>query len=457
MASTIKVNTIQNTCGADIIKESSNTITIGASGDTVTLASGASQTGFGRTGTVDWQTSIKTGDFTAVSGEGYFINTTSGAISMTLPASPSAGAIVSVKDYAQTFDNNALTVVRNGSNFNGGSSFDPSFSDEGAFLTFIYADSTKGWLVTDSSTNTQGATDTFIAATGGNATLTNGDFKTHVFTGPGTFCVSAAAGPVAFAEYLVVAGGGGTENYGGGGAGGFRSTVFACIPAPTTTPLGTPTKLSISPGSYSITVGAGGAGAENQGSSSVFSTITSAGGGGGRSGPNAVGQDGGSGGGGRGAPAYPGTGFSGGAGNVPSVSPPQGNPGGAGFDGISVSTNGGGGGGAGAAGTDAPSSGSAGATGGIGSYIANAVFGPTAPSYGAGGPVSSTRYFSGGGGGGSNGGGTKAGGAGGGASGTTNASNGTANTGGGAGAGNGSSSGNGTGGSGIVIIRDKFQ
>jgi hypothetical protein len=47
MTSTIKVNTIQNTCGADIIKESSNTITIGASGDTVTLASGASQSGFG--------------------------------------------------------------------------------------------------------------------------------------------------------------------------------------------------------------------------------------------------------------------------------------------------------------------------------------------------------------------------------------------------------------------------
>ena len=73
MTSTIKVNNIQNQCGANIINESSNTITIGASGDTVSLASGASQTGFGRTGTVDWQTgSIKTATFTAVSGEGYF-------------------------------------------------------------------------------------------------------------------------------------------------------------------------------------------------------------------------------------------------------------------------------------------------------------------------------------------------------------------------------------------------
>ena len=61
-------------------KESSNTITIGASGDTVTLASGASQSGFGRTGTVDWQTTPKTGDFTAANGEGYFVNTTSGVL-----------------------------------------------------------------------------------------------------------------------------------------------------------------------------------------------------------------------------------------------------------------------------------------------------------------------------------------------------------------------------------------
>ena len=56
MTSTIKVDNIQNQCGANIINESSNTITIGASGDTVSLASGASQSGFGRTGTVDWQT-----------------------------------------------------------------------------------------------------------------------------------------------------------------------------------------------------------------------------------------------------------------------------------------------------------------------------------------------------------------------------------------------------------------
>ena len=54
MTSTIKVNNIQNQCGANIINENSDTITIGASGDTIALASGASQTGFGRTGTVNY-------------------------------------------------------------------------------------------------------------------------------------------------------------------------------------------------------------------------------------------------------------------------------------------------------------------------------------------------------------------------------------------------------------------
>ena len=70
--SKIEVNTVEPQCGT--------TLTLGASGDTVTLGSGASQSGFGRTGTVDWQTgSIKTATFTAVNGEGYFCNTTSAA------------------------------------------------------------------------------------------------------------------------------------------------------------------------------------------------------------------------------------------------------------------------------------------------------------------------------------------------------------------------------------------
>ena len=90
------------------------TVTLGRCGGTVALASGASQTGFGRTGTVDWQTgSIKTSTFTAVSGQGFFADTSSGAFTMNLPAG-TAGAIVSVADYTNTFQTNSLTITPNG-------------------------------------------------------------------------------------------------------------------------------------------------------------------------------------------------------------------------------------------------------------------------------------------------------------------------------------------------------
>ena len=101
MTSTIKVNTVTT--------ESGSTLTLGESGKTIALASGASQTGFGRTGTVDWQTTPKTGDFTAANGEGYFVDTTSGTITMTMP-SGSAGSIVSIQDYNKSFDDNNFTI-----------------------------------------------------------------------------------------------------------------------------------------------------------------------------------------------------------------------------------------------------------------------------------------------------------------------------------------------------------
>ena len=110
MTSILKADTIQDAAGNNIINENANTITIGASGDTIALASGASQTGFGRTGTVDWQTGdIKTATFTAESGKGYFCNTTSGGFEVDLPAG-SAGAIVAVSDYARNFNTYNLHV-----------------------------------------------------------------------------------------------------------------------------------------------------------------------------------------------------------------------------------------------------------------------------------------------------------------------------------------------------------
>ena len=76
--SKIEVNTVAPQCGT--------TLTLGESGDTVTLGAGASQSGFGRNGSVNWQTSIKTATFTAASGEGYFCNTSGGAFTANLPS-----------------------------------------------------------------------------------------------------------------------------------------------------------------------------------------------------------------------------------------------------------------------------------------------------------------------------------------------------------------------------------
>ena len=457
MTSTIKVNTIQNTCGADIIKESGNTITLGASGDTVTLASGASQSGFGREGSVDWQTSIKTANFTAVSGEGYFVNTTSGEVTMTLPASPSAGAIVAVKDYANTFDSNKLTISRNSSKI-AGETTDAEITVEGQALTLVYADDTQGWLAVEAATDSDLPRPAFVAASGGTVTTVCTNFKVHTFTGPGTFTVTAGSGPLAVVDYLVLAGGGGGgADYGGGaGAGGYRfsnGTSSGCYAAGPS-PLGA-SALPISPGAYSITVGAGGAGASmpaspgqygGNGGNSIFSTITSAGGGAGGTEdtpPIRPGKPGGSGGGG----SYQ---HSAGSGNTPPVTPPQGNDGGAG-GGSGGGYAGAGGGGAGAVG-GAPPSTPVGGTGGAG--LASS--------------ISSSPVTRGGGGGGAGGGSPHgqgytpgAGGSGGGGAGApdsaANGGAGTANLGGGGGGGNNINFVGGNGGSGTVIIRYKFQ
>jgi hypothetical protein len=451
--SKIEVNTIEPQCGT--------TLTLGASGDTVTLASGASQSGFGRTGTVDWQTgSIKTANFTAANGEGYFCNTTGGAFTATLPSSPSAGSIVSFKDYAQTFASNSLTVGRNSSNIEGVAN-DLTLNGNAEAITLVYVDSTKGWVLVNESTTIYGPE--FISATGGDSVITCGNFKTHVFTSPGNFIVSTAGNPSGSTkvDYFVTAGGGGGggDGGGGGGAGGFRlSNCVGSIPAPTMSPLVNACgALTVSATTYPITVGAGGnAGtygpttAGTPGSVSTFSSISSAGGGaGGLGAPGCAGEAGGSGGGGtRSQP--------GGAGNTPPVSPPQGNDGGNG-----PTPNGDGGGGAGAVGGGATSNN--GGVGGIGSFIADTFMGSSAPSYGTPGPVSSTRYFAAGGGGGGDqspstgaAGGSGGAGTGGSRPNSTPGTSGTVNT--GSGGGGGGVPGNaGAGGSGIVMIRYKFQ
>ena len=96
---------------------------------------------------VDWQ-SVITSNTTMVAGRGYFVNTTSGAITMTLPGSASRGDEVSIIDYAGTFDTNNLTVGRNSHNIQG-SAADLTVSTERAGFTLVYVDSTQGWLLKD--------------------------------------------------------------------------------------------------------------------------------------------------------------------------------------------------------------------------------------------------------------------------------------------------------------------
>ena len=444
MTSTIKVNNIQNQCGANIINESSNTITIGASGDTVSLASGASQSGFGRSGSVDWQTSIKTATFTAASGEGYFCNTSGGAFTVNLPSSPSVGDIVAIKDYGSSFATNSLTIGRGGSNLNGEAA-DSIRSIDNESLTMVYADATKGWLAVEEGTGNLGSA--FISATGGTIT-TCGNFKIHTFTSPGTFSVTSGAGSKAIANYLVVAGGGGggssapSNGAGGGGGGGFREAKTSCNGCYTASPLVTSTGLQFTPGSFPITVGAGGSGGPcntkgTDGSNSVVSSITSAGGGAGGGNASRAGNNGGSGGGGSGG------GFNqpGGSGNTPPVSPPQGSNGGPSVVSGPTDKGGGGGGGATAVGSTGTSPIGGGGRGGAGATT-NIDASPKAYS-GGGGSADATSSPCGTGGA-SNGG-----------SGCATA--GTTNRGGGGGASRCVGTGGANGGSGVVIIRYKFQ
>jgi len=488
MASIIKADNIQKVSdGSNIIKKCGSTTTIGSGacspivicgstvtlgrcGGTVTLACGATQTGFGRTGTVDWCTTAKTAPFTGVSGKGYFVNTTCGAVTVTLPASPSAGDIISIADYASTWNSNAVTLCNNSSKINGQCA-QATLQEIGQSITLVYVDGTRGWKnIQDATSNVSGRA--YIIATGGTIT-TCGNYKIHTFTGDGTFTVSctAVSAPNNVVDYLVVGGGagggqGGSRSGGGGGAGGFR--FYACTTNNPQTGPGAPlnnfpagTSITVSATSYPITIGGGGAGGCGPspvaqgapGTGSIFSTITSAGGGGGGGETFAAAIAGASGGGAGGGNTGP---FCGGAGNTPPTSPAQGNPGGTGAPGGPGAPNGGGGGGgAVAAGTNsaAPKLNPGGAGAGITGFgTAN------------GECSASVQYFAGGGGGVGQpytGPGACSGGLGGGADVTPSGSGGNAGTpntgGGGSGSRTGSPTPAGSGGSGIVVIRYRYQ
>ena len=392
--SEVKVNKISPRSGT--------TVTLGDSGDTFTIPSGATinnqgtATNFGATGSASWSTTVKTSTFTAVAGEGYFIDTSSGAVTVNLPAG-SAGAVIAIKDYLNTFDTNNVTVSANGSEKIGGLAVDATLSTEGIAVTFIYIDSTRGWLVTDD---------------GLQSSL------------PQTYDI----------QYLVVAGGGGGGGYygGGGGAGGLLTATLS----------------SVNPGiTLTATVGGGGASVSYSGGGVIgndgvnsslagpgISTVTATAGGGGGMDGGPGGRDGGSGGGGAGSTGNAPTAQGGGSGTSP-----QGNDGGNGSA-AAPDYVAGGGGGAGAVGTNG--AGSSGGDGGVG--VSNSITG-SAVYYAGGGGGSSEEAASkgpGGNGGGGDGGHVNP---------VVAGGSGTANTGGGGGGSNQTEA-SGAGGTGVVIL-----
>ena len=363
----------------DIIYASgTNTLTklaAGTNGYVLTLAGGVpTWAASSSSGGLSWQ-SVQTTNFTAVSGNAYPINTTSGAITVTLPATPSAGNYVHLTDYAGTFATNNLTVNPNGSKIDGATP-NAIINTSRESIAFVYIDSTQGWipyLGFNTSTPIQ------------------------------TYSV----------DYLVVAGGGSggsiSTDAGGGGAGGYLAGT-------TTVTKGT---------GYSLVVGAGGAssgtgtGRGNQGNNSTGLSQTAIGGGYGdaSTGTNVPGGAGGSGG---GAASASGGLQGGGAGTAG-----QGNNGGQSQSIAGTGNVQGGGGGAGAVGGSGTSSPVKGGNGGVGlnwqslgTYYAGGGGGnaPASGSIGTGGTggggnaslsgtaVSGTANTGGGGGGGATGG-----------------------------------------------------
>src|SRR6056300_538900 len=140
-------------------------------------------------GLINWQLTAKTSAFTAVSGEGYLVDTSSAAVTVTLPDTPSAGDEIIIVDYASNAGTNNITLDPGTLNLRGATD-DLVLSTNNQTARLLYSGATKGWLVTTEA-------------------------------GAG-----AAATPALIVDYLVVAGGGGGAaagaGAGGGGAGGLR-------------------------------------------------------------------------------------------------------------------------------------------------------------------------------------------------------------------------------------------
>lgn len=337
-------------------------------------------------GGTSWQSSVKTANFTAVAGEGYFVNTSGGAFEIDLPSSPSVGDEIEFVDFTRSFGSQNLTLDQGSNKFQGFTTPKPVYSTTGQNIRIVYSGSTQGWIpvrdddVTDET--------------------------------PQAYSV----------DYLVVAGGGGggQNRGGGGGAGGYRASYNSEASGGGGS---SESALSMVGGTvYTVTVGSGGAGSTtgssagvNGGDSTIsgsnITDVTSTGGGGGGSSSSVNGSVGGSGGGGCGNPVTngaSGTSNQGFAGATGSGAPPN-HGGGGGGSGEAGNTDGTSHGGDGVASTITGSSVTRGGGGG-----GNFEFG-SPPNGGAGGggfgggegfiSTSASANTGGGGGGGSGGGG----------------------------------------------------
>ena len=227
MSSIIKVDTVQDTDGNNIINENANTITIGASGDTITIPSGATIDNQGTSSgfaSIAWQSSIVTAaTLTAVSGRGYWIDTSSNTCTVTFPAAASVGDQIILTDYARNWGTNAVTINPNSLNFQGRTTPQPVYNTDGQSVDLVYSGATQGWIP-------------------------NSDDDVTYETNP-SYTVN----------FLVIAGGAGGAQYGGGGgAGGYRNSYNSESSGGGGS---AETALALTPGTvYTVTIGTAGAG-----------------------------------------------------------------------------------------------------------------------------------------------------------------------------------------------------
>ena len=100
-------------------------------------------------GGLSWQ-AVETGStMTAVAGEGYWVDTSSNACTITLPSSASVGDTIVFADYARNWGTNAITIDSNGLNYQGDDdTFSVEYATDGTALRIVYMDATQGWIPT---------------------------------------------------------------------------------------------------------------------------------------------------------------------------------------------------------------------------------------------------------------------------------------------------------------------